>query len=1018
MADITLNLSGKGGLAPLFAGDKNQISEKPHLRFAGEGQMVSGFFNPFLVDGYMAPVPTTTTTISATPTLSNVIGSSVYDNREKDYYVAERGNVIYKGDELSDEAIASFVTLPSASVVQDLEIYSINGEDALYYVYNGETFSPQENVVSTNGYYSWAANTVRIDPTSGNSVVLYGDDTFRSPGSSTHDVVVPSGHGNLTVMVVIRSEGKAIPDLDTVAMTSVVDQDFRLTVNDHNLSVYYTNNVTPGTKTLDVNNTGDCSVFVAILGNTATVPITVRDFETNVNNTAKTDIATNDGSLYLTTYTGSRPTLANAYGSQTSINTSAVVDNGGGAIYVSNNGLKMYLLGEPASGSDVHIYEYTMTSAFNINTASYSGNSLNINAQVSGQFLSAFTLSPDGTKMFASREGQSTIHEYSLSTAFDISTGTFVGTTDMAISGFTFLDGVAFNSTGTKLYLNGRSASSYLSTSASILQYDLSTAWDLSTATYVDRYDFSNSSLWTSLGVIDEDRYLYISKTNGETLFIPFNLDSPGNIADIDTSLIVSVTPPTTEDRDMTFVSSTGQYFFSRDINTDNLLRMSRTSVAPSTFGSRQPTTGTVTNRIETDKFSIVKDVKPVEVGVEGLGLTTYSEQGWLSDKQSTFLSSSNDYNFIRLADNGFAYLFTGNAVHKLDGTIFGGEEGAITRNVLLFPERFTITDAVDYRSTMYIAVNKERFTSSVVERGNYSGSCFVYAWDRNSVELRTQAVIEITGVRRIIKIYPGEDAHLRLLVINDEGLTEVRRFGYNDSGSATFSEKAVLGLGAHPTYPDGLVIAGDKAVWLGNNGIIYGEKDMAVFQLGRVEAAASLPQETITSGALLFGSGIETATGTDRQDKQGILMFYEGASIEAEKIYLFDLADDDNDALTANAGNVYTGVTFIPVTSRVRRVRIYNAPIEGTGTDVIATVKIYFNQSTTASMPSGITKSITKDEAKRGYVDFNISKPYVHAVQLEFEWATDEPIGEDMYLPSVAIISIEDTDVATPDGD
>jgi len=1019
MADITLDLSGKAGLAPLFAGDRNQISEKPHLRLAGEGQMVSGYFNPLLVDGYMAPVPTTTTDLTASPAISNVIGSAVYDNREKDYYVAERGNVIYKGDELSDEALASFVTLPATSVVQDLEIYSINGDDALFYVYNGETFSPQENITSDVGIYEWAAGTIRIDPSGSDPVTLYSKDTFRSPGSAAHDVVVPSGYGDLTVLVVIRSEGDAIPDFNSVAMTSVFDQDFNLADVSYNLSAYYTNSVSAGTYTLDVNNTEDCSVFVAVLGNTATVPVTVTDFSQNVNKTAKTDIATNDGSLYLTTYTVNEPTLYNSYASEQTYSTATQVDDNGGSMYINDAGTKMYVMGDTAAGGANHIWEYDLSSAFNLTTATYSGNSLNIDTQVPDPFFSYFTMKPDGTKIYAKIEGTSNVYEYTMTTAFDLSTASFTATHDISISGFSNYRGVGFNSTGTKMYTVGNPGASYLDSRVFILQYDLSTAWDLTTATYVDMYDLnSGSSLWVSIGVINNDNTLYVHRYRGEIMYLMFDSESPGNLSGIDPALNVTFTPTLTDSLECVYISPTGQYVFSRDTNTDNVTRVTRADKPEVRIGSRQPTAGAVNNGLEYDKFSIIEDIRPVQVGVTGLGLNTYSETDWLTNKQSVYLSSSHDYNFIRLADNGFAYLFCGNKVHKIDGTTLGGENGLITRNVLLFPERFTITDAFDYRSSMYIAVNKERFSSSAIERGNYSGSCFVYVWDRNSVEPRTQSVVEITGVRRIVKIYPGEDAHIRLLVITDDGQTELRRFGYNDSGSATFTEKQVLGLGAHPTYPDGLTIAGDKAVWLGNNGTIYGEKDMAVYQLGQVESKASLPQETITSGAVLFGSGIETATGTDRTDKQGLLMFYEGASIEAKKIYLFDLTDDDNGALTPQAGSVYSGITYLPPSSIVRRVRVYNAPIANSDDTVIATVKLYFNQSTDPTMPNGMTKSITKKEAKRGYVDFNISKEYVHAIQLEFEWATAVPIGEDMYLPSVAIISTEDTEVKTPDSD
>ena len=415
-----------------------------------------------------------------------------------------------------------------------------------------------------------------------------------------------------------------------------------------------------------------------------------------------------------------------------------------------------------------------------------------------------------------------------------------------------------------------------------------------------------------------------------------------------------------------------------------------------------------------------------LQIGVLDLPVSTMSSsyETWLSSKASGsfYQEVPGDYAFMRNADNGYSYVFSGNSVHKIDGGLTGGTDGTITKNVLLFPDNFRITDSIDYRSNLYIAVHQFPATVLSTSLNNYGGVCGVYIWNRISTQFVSSDFIELPGVREIKKIYASPDGVVKLLVINSNGLTELRQFGYNDSGGVVFPVAKRLGIGAYPQTPDGHALAGDKASWLANDGYVYCEKGNAVTRLHVVDVPGNTTAtvaNNIESGILFYGSGSETAGSGYRSNKQGMLLSYTDTStIFNEKIYPFDLTTGSDASQTPHQGDVYTEVMYIPVTSIVRRVRIYNAPVSSTGTDVIATVKLYFNQSTDPTMPNGMTKSVTLKEAKRGYIDFNISKSYVHAIQLEIEWATGTPIGDDMYMPSVAIISTEETDVKTPDSE
>ncbi len=98
----------------------------------------------------------------------------------------------------------------------------------------------------------------------------------------------------------------------------------------------------------------------------------------------------------------------------------------------------------------------------------------------------------DGTKMYIGGGSSDQIIEVALSTAWDVSTGTTntagqnsIVTLDVS-SEDTSPSGIAFNSNGTKLYVLGR-------INDDVFQYGLTTAYDLSTASY-DNISYSPPS--------------------------------------------------------------------------------------------------------------------------------------------------------------------------------------------------------------------------------------------------------------------------------------------------------------------------------------------------------------------------------------------------------------------------------------------------------------------------------------------------------------------------------------------
>ena len=132
----------------------------------------------------------------------------------------------------------------------------------------------------------------------------------------------------------------------------------------------------------------------------------------------------------------------------------------------NTDGTKMFVVGNQHDS----IYEYTLTTPFSLDTASYANSSFSVGTQDTGPEGVAFN--PDGTKMFVAGAQHDNIYEYTLTTPFDLSNVSHTGTLSVG-SQDTSLRGVAFNPAGTKMFVVGAG-------SARVHEYALSTPVDLS----------------------------------------------------------------------------------------------------------------------------------------------------------------------------------------------------------------------------------------------------------------------------------------------------------------------------------------------------------------------------------------------------------------------------------------------------------------------------------------------------------------------------------------------------------
>ena len=145
-------------------------------------------------------------------------------------------------------------------------------------------------------------------------------------------------------------------------------------------------------------------------------------------------------------------------------------DTTSSALFFSTDGTKMYMVGQTSDA----VYQYTLTNPWEIGTATYASKSFSVLAQDTN--MEGIFFKSDGTKMYLVGSTSDAIYEYTLGTAWDISTTSLTTSRTLASIGSsqTACTGLFFSSDGLNLYLSGN-------TPLSVQHFRLRVAWDIST---------------------------------------------------------------------------------------------------------------------------------------------------------------------------------------------------------------------------------------------------------------------------------------------------------------------------------------------------------------------------------------------------------------------------------------------------------------------------------------------------------------------------------------------------------
>ena len=197
-------------------------------------------------------------------------------------------------------------------------------------------------------------------------------------------------------------------------------------------------------------------------------------------------------------------------------------------IFINSTGTKLWMVGSQFD----NVYAYTFSTAWDVSTLTYDSKLLSVLSE--DRIPTGVWFKPDGTEMYVIGSIGNEIHTYILSTAWDVSTGTYSSTKDISANTSNPARPY-FNVTGTKMFIVNQQPNP-----DTINEYSL-TSWDMSTLTYVGSWVSPTSN---SIGGITFDSSglsMYISdKLNDSiekyTLSTAYDISTAINVSTVDIS--------------------------------------------------------------------------------------------------------------------------------------------------------------------------------------------------------------------------------------------------------------------------------------------------------------------------------------------------------------------------------------------------------------------------------------------------------------------------------------------------
>ena len=175
------------------------------------------------------------------------------------------------------------------------------------------------------------------------------------------------------------------------------------------------------------------------------------------------------------------------------------------SLYIKPDGAKLYIVGHPNT-----VFQYSISTAWDVSTASYDNVSFDLSSQESQ--AGGITFKPDGTKMYIIGPGTDKVHEYNLSTAFDISTASFSQSVDVDGN---LPNSIDFSPNGDNMYITDSSDDDFH-------QYSVGST---AAITYDSSIKFTGGTAFASPAVGETDVITFDTTDGGATYFASHAID-------------------------------------------------------------------------------------------------------------------------------------------------------------------------------------------------------------------------------------------------------------------------------------------------------------------------------------------------------------------------------------------------------------------------------------------------------------------------------------------------------------
>lgn len=176
-----------------------------------------------------------------------------------------------------------------------------------------------------------------------------------------------------------------------------------------------------------------------------------------------------------------------------------------GQTFFKSDGTKLFI------STPSNFYEYGLGTAWDLSTATLSNTLSTTTLGLSSGSIRGIFISADGTRLIFGTTGTDAVRQVTLSTAWDLgSTPTLDSNSINVTAKETAITGAWANTDGTKIFVYG-------TTNNDLHEYDLATAWDLSTASFSKTF---NSHSYIDVGSLSSAYNTFSIDATGSRLFI------------------------------------------------------------------------------------------------------------------------------------------------------------------------------------------------------------------------------------------------------------------------------------------------------------------------------------------------------------------------------------------------------------------------------------------------------------------------------------------------------------------